>query len=588
MVRRKPRQAVSHHLRCRDLYSLGNEDVVEPHQRQAGWKGGTHGTSTDKLCVSQPAYRHPVGRRGGDGVEIAAKHCWYLLRCRMPEPGRGEQRRHLLHAFTAAKPEMGVDDPEAAVSQCEFHRKGTARFPEAWQRACLGRAHRQRADQGIAVFLFGHRQRGVEMDLHAQQRGDHVGLIHPSGSAAADIYFLQRDNIGLQVRDDLGNPRRVELPVRPDAAVDVVGENADGLPALHRLFLENIVPGQEPVTPAIVPSGENCKGWISLMSYKRLLWNGFFGVALCLAAYLLYRIFSQYSLDDIIRSVKSIPAKNFVLAILATAASYLCLTGFDYLAIRSLGKKLPYRKVALASFVSLSLGHTIGFAGLSSGAFRYRYYSRWGLTLEDVTKIILFCGVTVGLGLVSVAALALVADPSDGAKLLRVSPETARLIGLAAFLVPAAYIALSAFIRGTLRVWKWSFQLPTARIALAQVLVGTVDFLFVSACLQQLLLAFGDVPFFQAVTAFALANSAILATHVPGGLGVLEATVMYVVPQEGSIGALLAFRSIYFFIPLGIGLAIFAASELRRFASKRKSKEKADSEVAKHATPRSA
>ena len=342
--------------------------------------------------------------------------------------------------------------------------------------------------------------------------------------------------------------------------------------------------------PAIVPSGGKRKRTGLGMNYKRLFWNGFFGLALCLAAYLLYRIFSQYSLDDIERSVKSIPATRFALAILATAASYACLTGFDYLAIRALGKKLPYRKVALASFVSLSLGHTIGFAGLSSGAFRYRYYSRWGLTLEDVTKIILFCGITVGLGLVTVGALALVVDPADGSKLLRVSEGTARLFGLAAFLVPAVYVGLSAFVRGTLTVWRWTFQLPPMKIALAQVAVGTVDFLFVSACLQQLLLSFGDVPFFRAVTAFALANSAILATHVPGGLGVLEATVMYVVPQEGSIGALLAFRCIYFFLPLAIGIAIFAGTELTR-AMSRRGRDDTISEkngAADHAAPRSA
>src|SRR5690349_5657848 len=110
------------------------------------------------------------------------------------------------------------------------------------------------------------------------------------------------------------------------------------------------------------------------MNIKRLLWNGFFVAALALAVYLLYRIFEQYSFEDIMRSVRSIPASHFLLSILAAAASYASLTGFDYLAIRSLGKNLPYRKVALASFVSLSLGHTIGFAGLSSGAFRYRYY----------------------------------------------------------------------------------------------------------------------------------------------------------------------------------------------------------------------
>src|SRR3712207_8967800 len=51
-----------------------------------------------------------------------------------------------------------------------------------------------------------------------------------------------------------------------------------------------------------------------------------------------------------------------------------------------LGRPLSYPKVALASFVSLSLGHNIGFAGLSSGAIRYRFYSRAGLTAEEVAK----------------------------------------------------------------------------------------------------------------------------------------------------------------------------------------------------------
>ncbi len=306
------------------------------------------------------------------------------------------------------------------------------------------------------------------------------------------------------------------------------------------------------------------------MNYKRVFWNIFFGAAMVLAIYLLYRIFQQYSLEDMARSLASIPGWRFALSIFFAAASYACLTGFDYLAILSIGKRLPYRHVALASFVSLSLGHTIGFAGLSSGAFRYRYYSRWGLTLEDTAKIILFCGVTVGLGLVTLGALALAIDPEDGARLLRLPPETARLLGFAAFLVPIAYVVLAAFVRGTLKVWRWSFQLPTARLAVAQVAIGTLDFLFVSACLHQLLAAFGEVPFFRAATAFVLANSAILATHVPGGLGVLEASVRYVVPQEGAIGALIAFRCIYFFIPLGLGILIFAAGEtIRGFMDRR-------------------
>ncbi|ACE94515.1 hypothetical conserved protein (plasmid) [Rhizobium etli CIAT 652] len=298
------------------------------------------------------------------------------------------------------------------------------------------------------------------------------------------------------------------------------------------------------------------------MSLKNAIWNGLLVAALCIAGFLLYRIFRQHSLEQIVQSVRSIPFPSFCTALLFAAASYLCLSCFDYLAIRSLGKSLPYRKIALASFISLSLGHNIGFAGLSSGAFRYRYYSRWGLTAEDVAKIILFCGVTVGLGLITLGGLALIVNPGDAARLLRIDPASTWLFGLLALAVPVIYAGLAFFIRGSLRLWRWSLQLPRFSIAVAQVGVGTINFMLVSACLHQMLSVFGDVAFFRSVTAYVLANSAILATHVPGGLGVLEATVSYAVPQEASIGALIAFRCTYFFLPLALGTTLLIVSEV--------------------------
>ena len=120
--------------------------------------------------------------------------------------------------------------------------------------------------------------------------------------------------------------------------------------------------------------------------------------ALVLTAYLLYRTLSRYSLDEIIASVTAIPVYRLALSGLFAAASYGCLTGFDWLALRSVGRRIPYRRVALASFVSLSLGHSIGFAGLSSGAIRYRFYARWGLSAGDVAKVVVFCGTPSGWG----------------------------------------------------------------------------------------------------------------------------------------------------------------------------------------------
>ena len=134
--------------------------------------------------------------------------------------------------------------------------------------------------------------------------------------------------------------------------------------------------------------------------------------ALGVAAFLLWRALRDYSLDDILAAVASIPVTHLAAAVGFAAASYLCLTAFDYLALRHVGRPIRYRFVALASFVSLSIGHNIGFAGLSSGAIRYRFYSHRGATAAEVAQVIVFCGMTVAVGLATLGGAAILLRPT--------------------------------------------------------------------------------------------------------------------------------------------------------------------------------
>lgn len=298
------------------------------------------------------------------------------------------------------------------------------------------------------------------------------------------------------------------------------------------------------------------------MTWKGLIWNAAMLGALCLALFLLYRILSHYSLEEMEASLRKLPFPYLAAAILFAAASYISLTGFDYLAILSLRKSLPYSKIALSSFISLSMGHNIGFAGLSSGAFRYRYYARWGFSMEDVAKIILFSGVTVALGLITIGGIALLATSQNIVALLRIDAVTLRIFGGALLCVPVIYVILAKYLRGRLTLWHWSFELPQVGIALAQIAIGTVNFAFVSACLYALFSAYAEVSYFRTITAFVLANTLVLTTHVPGGLGILETTLAYAVPNAASIGALIAFRLIYYLIPLLFGGVTMMIAEL--------------------------
>lgn len=295
----------------------------------------------------------------------------------------------------------------------------------------------------------------------------------------------------------------------------------------------------------------------------RKIWKPLIAVAaISLAAFLLYRTLSRYSMDELLAAVAAIPVARLAAAGGFAAASYICLSGFDYLALRYVGKPLPYYKAAWASFTSLSLGHNIGLAFLSSGAVRYRFYTRWGLNAEDVAKVILFCGITVGLGLMVLGGAALMLRSDLAVEITGLSKGLVIGLGAVCLLLPAAYLVLAAFVRTPLHIRKWSLEMPPLRLAIGQVIVGSVNFAFVAACLHQALAAVTDVAYIGVASVYVIANTTALISHVPGGLGVIESVVMYLLPGQDLIGPLLVFRFVYFLIPLCIGLLVFLVTEL--------------------------
>jgi uncharacterized membrane protein YbhN (UPF0104 family) len=284
--------------------------------------------------------------------------------------------------------------------------------------------------------------------------------------------------------------------------------------------------------------------------------------AIGLAALLLYRALSRYSLEQLVAAVSAVPAPRLLGAAGFAAASYLSLTFFDYLALRYVGRPLPYPKAALASFTALSLGHNVGLAALSSGAVRYRFYSRWGLRAGEVAKVIVFCGITVGLGLLTLGGAALLLRSGLAVEITGLTQPLVLALGWGCLALPAIYLILSVFVRRPLRIRHWSLEVPAFRLAVGQVLIGSINFAFVAACLHQALSAVAEVPYLGVASVYVIANATALVSHVPGGLGVIESVVMYLLPQSDLIGPLLVFRFVYFLVPLGLGSVLFAMTEL--------------------------
>ena len=107
--------------------------------------------------------------------------------------------------------------------------------------------------------------------------------------------------------------------------------------------------------------------------------------------------------------------------------------------------------------------------------------------------------------------------------------------------------------------------MPRPMMALAQVFIGGADILMASMVLYFALTAFVDIPFQTFMGVFIIANVLGTFSQVPGGLGVFEGLFMYIIPGEHNramlFGALLAYRIIYYLLPLVISAIMLISYE---------------------------
>jgi glycosyltransferase 2 family protein len=287
----------------------------------------------------------------------------------------------------------------------------------------------------------------------------------------------------------------------------------------------------------------------------------FFPAVVLLAGYLIWRLSRQYDLDEVLGAVGAIPPIRLAAAVGFAALSYLCLTGFDWLALRYVGHPLPWRKTALASFTALSIGHNIGIAAFSSGAIRYRFYSRWGLSGSEVVKVIVFCALTVGLGLMILGGLSLVLAPGLASEYTRLPRGVVLLAGWICLALAAAYLVVSVFDWRPVRLGKYKIYVPPFHLALGQAIIGPLNFAFVAACLHQGIAAVQEVSYLAVAASYVIANVTGMISHVPGGLGVIESVILFLMGGGQVIGAVLVFRVVYYFLPLALGGTMFVLIE---------------------------
>lgn len=293
-----------------------------------------------------------------------------------------------------------------------------------------------------------------------------------------------------------------------------------------------------------------------MTSSKKQTLTALAGLLIFLAALAVLRAeIRTLSWHGLIAHVMAMPRGRLWLAALLTAINYAALTGYDFLAFAYIGKRVPKLHIAITAFLAYALSNTIGFAMVTGASIRYRFYSRWGVTAGDLSKIVFSYSVTFWLGLLALGGISLV--------------PTMPLPGVGLIAVPLAYLAAAAIRRDPIRIGRFEVPLPSPALAVSQLLVSSVDWLLAASVLF-VLLPEGSLPFITFAGLFLIAILAGMISHVPGGVGVFE-TLMVVLlsPYLDSsvvLPALVVFRAIYFLAPLVIGVAGLVADEawLRR------------------------
>ncbi len=296
---------------------------------------------------------------------------------------------------------------------------------------------------------------------------------------------------------------------------------------------------------------------------KMVAWSGLFFFAL--ASYMLYVQLSKYQWSDIKEALLSIPEHNLLMACLASLLGYVALSSYDYLALKYVGRKLAPWKWIFAGFIGFSVSNNAGHAIVSGGAIRYRLYTRWRFHASEIVRMVTFSGFTYLVACFFLIIVGYFLTPDHAFGEGAVSKMTTLITTVVSAVGLLIYFWGSLFYHKPIIIKDVEFELPTFKMALAQVFIGGADILMASLVLYFSLIPFVDIPFDVFIGVFIIAQVLGVFSQVPGGLGVFEGLFLLIIPGEHNaallFGALIAYRIIYYLLPLLISAVVLLSYE---------------------------
>lgn len=282
-------------------------------------------------------------------------------------------------------------------------------------------------------------------------------------------------------------------------------------------------------------------------------------------AWLLAEYARHIDWGEVLDSLQAMPPAALWAAVGFAVASHLLYSCFDLIGRRYTGHTLKTPLVMAVNFISyafnLCIGSLVGGVG-----FRYRLYSRLGLPMGVITRIVSMSMLTNWLGYKLLAGVLFVLHPLPLPPSWHMGNHGLQWVGAVLVPISAGYLA-ACWWWGN-HSWTWrghELYLPPWRMAVLQMGISCLNWCLMAAIIWVLLQR--PVPYTDVLTVLLVGAIAGVVLHVPAGLGVFEAVFIALlghrVPEVHLLAALLGYRALYYIGPLVVAALLYLVMELR-------------------------
>ena len=246
-------------------------------------------------------------------------------------------------------------------------------------------------------------------------------------------------------------------------------------------------------------------------------------------------------------SIAATRPDQWVLALIATLGSFWAVGQYDRVLHAQLGTGISSRSARLSGMSAIGLSQFLGFGALTGTLIRWRMLPE--LTLWQAARLSAAVALSFLAGWAVVAACAVLIFQPDIAWM--------KTLATGAVALCAMMGAMSVYPPAPLARLPWPSLRTMGTVvglaALDTVLAGIALYILLP---PELALALG-----QTVSAYLFSLGAGIVGSTPGGVGPFEATMVALLPQvplEPLLGAVIAFRVVYYLIPAAVAALMIA------------------------------